>query len=97
MAVNLSQKKSDALSSLVALTPDAFELAAKIQELVAYVTDNGFLTGGSSPILDADCVGENAHMDAALFNSAITAISSVSLSTGNKTTLRKTSKKPLPF
>ena len=93
---NLTQKKSDTLSRLVELSPAAILLASQIAELVGYCTDNGFLTGGSSPITDADCVGATAHLDAATFNAAVAAIGSLNLSTGNRTTLRKSSSTPVP-
>lgn len=93
---DLSKKKSDALSALVAVSPRAMLLASQVAEFVAYVTDNGFLSGGASPIVDADCQGENAHLDAATFNAAVTAIATLALSTQNRTTLRKASRTPIP-
>lgn len=93
---NLASKKSDALSTLVSLTKTGMLVAQQIQELVSYVTDNGFLTGGANPIADGDCVGDNAHLDAAIFNAAVTAIGTMTLSNANKTTLRKAGKSPVP-
>ncbi len=92
----LTQKKSDAISKLVSLAPTAMTLAANIKELQSYFTDNGFLTGGGNAIVDGDCTGENAHMDAASVNASVTAIATLALSTGNATTLRKASKNPVP-
>src|SRR5262245_12416674 len=93
---DLSKKKSDALSKLVALIPQAMDLCARVAEFNAYVTDSGFLSGGAAPIADGDCIGENAHLTASDFNSAMTALASVNLSTQNKTTLRKASRTPVP-
>lgn len=93
---NLAAKKSDCLTKLVSLTSTAMLVASQIQELVSYATDNGFLAAGASPIANGDCVGENAHLDAALFNAAVAAITTMTLSNQNKTTLRKVSKTPVP-
>ena len=73
----LAAKKSDALSTLVSLTKTGMLVAQQIQELVAYITDNGFLSGGANPIADGDCIGDNSHLDAALVNSAVTALGSM--------------------
>jgi len=94
--MDMQRKKTDALAKLVEMDPQAMALALRIQEFVAYVTDCGFLTGGANAITDADCVGENAHLDAALFNNAVSALGSMTLSTNNKTTLRKASRSPVP-
>lgn len=94
---NYTAKKSDAITALVLIAPEALKIAAQVAEVVANITDNGFLTGGSNPIIDADCTGENAHLDAATFNAAVAAIATLALSTGNRTTLRKTARKVLPF
>lgn len=97
MPINLIDKKSNALSRLVDLIPKAFLVAAEVQEIVSYITDNGFLTSGASPIADADCIGTNSHLDAALFNAAVGAINTITLSNPNKLILRKATTTPLPF
>lgn len=94
MAVDLSKKKSDAISQLVTYSRTAIQVTAQIAELVGFITDSGFLSGGANPIVDADFVGDNVHINAADFNAGVTAINTVALSTGNRTTLRKVSKSP---
>lgn len=89
---DLAKKKSDAISTVVALAPKAMKMAADLAEAVAFLTDNGFLTGGGNAIVDNDFTGENAHLTATEFNSAVTALGSMSLSTQNKTHLRKASR-----
>lgn len=94
MAVDLSRKKSDAISNLVIYARTGITTAAQIAELVAFITDSGFLSGGANPVVDADFVGDNQHMNAADFNAAVTSLATLALSTGNRTTLRKASKSP---
>lgn len=86
---NLTAKKSDAISALVAFSIKAEGLARDIAELQSFFTDNGFLTGGGNAIVDGDCVGANAHLTATLVNSGVTAIATMALSTPNKTVLRQ--------
>lgn len=95
MAVNLTRKKSDTMTKLISLIPKAMKVTADIKELQNFATDNLFLTGGANAIIDADCVGENSHLDAASFNAAMTALASLNLSAGNATTLRKASATPI--
>lgn len=95
MAVDLTAKKSDAVTKFRAIAEEGMELALKVQELNAYLTDNGFLTGGTSPIVDADFVGENAYLDAATFNAGVSALNTITLSNPNKTALRKATRTPV--
>lgn len=93
---NLTKKKSDVLSKLVQITPQAMAIAAQLQELVDYCTDNGFKTGQANAIADADCVGENDHLDAAVFNAALNALNTLTLNNASKTALRKATRTPIP-
>ena len=93
---DMQGKKSDTLTRLAELSAAAILLTSQITELVGFATDNGFLSGGANAITDAECVGANAHLDAASFNAGVTALGSVNLSTGNRTTLRKASRTPVP-
>ncbi len=94
MAQSLATKKVEALRAFVALSLKAEAMARDIKELQTYFTDNGFLTGGGNAIVDADCVGDYAHLTASLVNSGITAIATVALSTGNATILRQIASSP---
>lgn len=97
MAQDFAAKKLTALQALVARAPIVEALARDNAELVSYFTDNGFLTGGANPISDADAQAAYPWLTAALVNSAVsTAINSVSLSTGNRTTLRQVANLPNP-
>ena len=93
---NLASKKSNYLSILVDYAAKASSLARDIQELNNYFIDNGFATAGANAIVDADCVGENAHLTAALVNAAMTAIVNVNLTPAQRTTMRQVTKDTIP-
>lgn len=93
---NLAQKKTDSVNAFVKLVPSMILLAGQISELNKFLTDNGFLTGGANAIVDADFSGFNGHLDAATFNAAVTAMTTMTLSVPNATALRKASITPIP-
>lgn len=96
MPQDLSKKKSDVLSQIVAFAPKAEALARNIAELNSNFVDNGFATAGTNAIVDADCIGENSHMTAALANSAIAALLNINLTPAQKATLRQVSRTVIP-
>lgn len=94
---NLTSKKSDAISKLVAICPRAMEILSEVVELQNYLADNLFLTGAANAVIDADCVGDNAHVTAADFNAAMTALAAMTLSPSQRATLRRVSRVPVAF
>lgn len=94
MAQDLTDKKANALSSLVAYAIKAEAMSRDLKELGDYFTDNGFASGGANAIVDGDCTGTNKHLSATIVFDALTAIGSVVLSTTNATRLRKTALVP---
>ncbi len=99
MSVDMTLKKANALQALMQFSNKALPLCLAIQEFISQMTDDGFLTGGANAITDADCLAQpsTAHLTAALVNSAVsTALSSVTLSTANKTIVRQALGNVLP-
>jgi hypothetical protein len=68
---DLTAKKSDYLSRVVDLSERLTDVLKDAQELTSYRGDNGFETGGTNAIADADCVGENAHLTAATVDAVV--------------------------
>lgn len=93
---NLVNKKSDFLSKVVEYAGKAEAIVREIAELSSYYTDNGFNAGGANVIADADCIGTNSHLTAALVQAAMAAIVNVNLNAAQKTTMRQVSVSPVP-
>jgi len=69
---DLSSKKSNYLSKLVSFADTMLSTTRMADEIHAYALANGFLTAGANAIVDADCVGANAHLTAASVNATDT-------------------------
>lgn len=93
MAQDFTAKKQAALNALLNFSQNSLPVALQLAEFVSEMTDSGFLTGGANPITDADCQSRpvTAHLTAALVNTAVTALGTITLSTANKTILRQAS------
>lgn len=72
------------------------DLARRAEELALYQTANGFQSGGAAAITDADCVGANSHLTAALVNSVVTVAGQVgtAVTSAMRVTMRQASPKP---
>lgn len=102
---NLAAKKSDYISAVNAFSTKLLALTVDADELTAFQTDNGFGTGGTNAITDADCLGPNpnpvspganAHLTAAQVNAVMTVVAAVSssMTAARRTTLRQANAKP---
>lgn len=86
-------KKQNSLNSLIRFCNTMLPMALAVAEFQSQMTDDGFLTGGANAITDADCTATPGaqHLTAALVNSAVAALATMTLSNVNKTTVRQAS------
>jgi hypothetical protein len=93
---NLSSKKSDYVSLVAQFSQRLLALTVDADELSAFQADNAFQSGGANAIVDADCVGANAHLTAAQVNAVMTVVANVSssMTAARRTTLRQANAKP---
>jgi hypothetical protein len=93
---NLSSKKSDFISTVIAFSQALLGLAVDADELASYQVDNLFQAASANAIVDADCVGANQHLTAAQVNAvlAVAASFSTAMTASARTTLRKANSKP---
>lgn len=96
MALDLSAKKSNFISSAVDFSEALLALTRSGEELAAYQAANGFQSGGANAVVDADCVGNNAHLTAATVNAVVTIAGQLgtSVTTAMRNTMRQTDRLP---
>jgi hypothetical protein len=95
---DLTGKKALFLTNVVTAATLINQLTRIADELPAYYTDNGFAAGGTSPIVDADCTGPNAHLSAALVGSVTAVLTALSgaMTPARRATMRQAETNPLP-
>jgi len=91
-----SARKSDFISTCVSLSAQLLSLTRDCEETAAYRTDSEFQAGGANAIVDADCVGANAHMTAATVAAVVTIFGQLggALTAAMRKSLRQASTKP---
>lgn len=91
-----TNRKSNFISKVGDLSAQLLALTRDCEELAAYQTDSGFQIGGANAIVDADCVGDNAHMTAALIGSVVTVFGQLgtAMTAPRRASLRNASKLP---
>jgi hypothetical protein len=96
LAADLSNKKADYISSVLAASAALLEIAITADELSAFRTDNAFGSGGANAITDDDCVGGNGHVTAAQVEAVMQVVAAVStaMTAARRTTLRQANAQP---
>lgn len=96
MAVNLETKKTEFISATISFAERLLDLTREGEELSAYQAANGFQSGGTAALLDADAVGSNAHVTAADVNAVVTIAGQLgsAVTVAMRNTMRKASRQP---
>ena len=88
-------KKRAFCAKCIEFSQESVRFVQDVQEMVNYWQDNGFASGGANPIVQADLDGTAlSHLTPALMAAFITAIATMSLSAGQRTTMRQVASQP---
>lgn len=98
MPQDLAAKKSDYLSSVVSFAEQLLALTRTGEELALYQSANAYQSGGASAIVDADCIGSNSHLTAAITNAVVTIAGQLgsAVTSTMRNTMRTAGRKPQP-
>ena len=98
MAINLVKKKTVYISATIDFAEKLLALTREAEELALYQSANGFQSGGSAALVDADAIDDNSYVDAATVNAVVTIAGQLgtAVTTTMRNTMRKASHRPTP-